>query len=476
MEPIEKRSPRRCMIDRRQFVMNGGRLLLAAPAWMASPQVAWPEASVSNAAAQTHQPTPPKSAPLQLNVRDLGAIGDGNTKDTPAFQRAIDRCAALGGGEVIVPAGRYLTGAICLRSNTTLKLSDGAELTGSSDLADYLVTHVRWEGKWIQGRAGLIYAIDAENLAIAGSGTVIGGPSLGGRPNERDPLRRPALIEFIRCRNIRLEGFSTSYSHMWSVHPADCEDILIRGLTIRSTGGNGDGIDVDSCKRVWIDRCDISTGDDCISLKSGRGMEGWTIGHPTEDVRITNCTLADSIFACIGIGSETSGGIRNVRIEHCRFTHARTYAIYIKTRAGRGAFIEDIAADDLDVSGMEGGLIRLNLLSSGIQDESPVAGLDGIPSTAGFRFSNIRVTGCPVLVDGASISQEKPLNGFSLINVKGTCSKGISLAHVRHAEIRNVEVTGYAGPLIQTEDVTGKRLSGAKPIEKPQAVGKIGSH
>lgn len=470
MDPIQEKTARPFEIDRRQFVKTGVRFLFAAPVWMASRQLVPAQASAPNAAAQMHQPTPSKSAPLQLNVREFGAAGDGSTKDTAAFQRAIDRCAALGGGEVIVPAGNYLTGAICLRSNTTLRFSDGAVLNGSGDLTDYPVTEVRWEGKWIQGRAGLIYAIDAENLAIAGPGSVAGGPSLGGRPNQHDPLRRPALIEFIRCRNIHLEGFSTSYSHMWSVHPTDCEDILIRALTIRSTGGNGDGIDIDSCRRVWIDNCDISTGDDCISLKSGRGQEGWTIAHPTEDVRITNCTLADSIYAGIGIGSETSGGIRNVRIERCRFTHARTYAIYIKSRVGRGAFIHDISANDLDVSGMEDGFLRLSLLSSGLQDEAPVSGPDGIPSSAGFRFSNIRVTDCPVLVEGTGIPREKPLNGFSLVNVKGTCSKGISLAHIRRAEIRNVDVTGYAGPLIEIEDVTGKGLSGARPIEKTAGV------
>ena len=128
-------------------------------------------------------------------------------------------------------------------------------------------------------------------------------------------------------------------------------------LTIRSTGGNGDGIDVDSCRHVRIEDCDIATGDDCIAIKSGRGMEGYRIARPTEDVLISHCTLADSIFACIGIGSETSGGIRDVRIEHCQFTHARTCAIYIKSNSGRGAFIEDIAARDLEVNTAPGGFL-----------------------------------------------------------------------------------------------------------------------
>jgi hypothetical protein len=177
--------------------------------------------------------------------------------------------------------------------------------------------------------------------------------------------------------------------------------------------------------------------------------------------------MADSIFACIGLGSETSGGIRKVRIEHCKFTGARTFAIYIKSRPGRGAFIKDIAADDLDVSGTQGGFLSLNILSSGLQDQAPVPGDEGIPTIRNFRFSNVRVSDCPVLVDGVRIHPRKPLEGFSLVNVTGTCTKGISLANVKKAEIRNVRVTGLTGPLFSIHTVTGKGLSGAATLVPP---------
>ncbi len=255
---------------------------------------------------------------------------------------------------------------------------------------------------------------------------------------------------------------------MWSIHPIYCENVTIRNLTIRSTGGNGDGIDIDSCKHVLIDGCDISTGDDCISLKSGRGSEGYTLLRTTEDVRITNCTFADSIFACIGIGSETSGGIRNVRIEHCKFVQARTFAIYIKSRPGRGAFIEDIVADDLDVSGVTGGFLRFNILNSGIQDPEPVPGDEGIPTIKNFRFSNVRVKECPVLVDGAGIHPKKPLEGFSLVNVTGSCARGITLANIINGEIRDVNVTGLTGPLLSIHNVSGKGLEGAVQVAGPK--------
>lgn len=445
-------------LNRRSFLANATRTMIAVPVLAHLEGLA-----LADTPARSATPAVPS-----LNVRDFGAKADGATKDTAAIQQAVDRCAVLGGGEVLIPAGNYLTGAIALRANTTLRLEKDAVLQGSEDFADYPLSQVRWEGKWIEGHTALIYAIDAVNIGIVGAGRIEGNPGLGGRPNKENPLRHPALIEFLRCSKVRLEGFSTSYHLMWSVHPTDCEDVTIRNLTIRSTGGNGDGIDIDSCRRVWIDGCDIATGDDCISLKSGRGEEGFTLHRPTEDVRITNCTFADSIFACIGIGSETSGGIRGVRIEHCKFTHARTYAIYIKTRTGRGAFVEDITATDLDVSGMVGGFLRLNLMHSGIQDPEPVPGLEGIPATGNYRFSNVRVSDCAVLVDGVDVSPDKPLAGLTLKNISGVCGKGIALANVRGAEIENVTVTGFSGPLIGIHNVTGKGLKGAAMIEGPK--------
>jgi polygalacturonase len=258
---------------------------------------------------------------------------------------------------------------------------------------------------------------------------------------------------------------------MWTIHPTWCESVTCKNLKIRSTGGNGDGIDVDSCSHVTIDHCDIDTGDDCIALKSGRGMEGFREAKPTEDVAISNCTLGDSIFACIGIGSETSGGIRNIRIDHCTFTHANTFALYIKSHIGRGAFIEDISASNLVVQDAKRGFLRINLTGSGIQDPEPVPGNDGIPSSKNFRFSNVTVTRVGELVDAARIPEEKPLDGLTIQNVKGDCEKGISIANVVHAELKEIEVTGFKKPRLSIRNVTGTGLDGAvplKPTTEPQ--------
>lgn len=454
------------MNTRRKFLQQAGIGLLAIPATSLVAGAVPAGQLQADKLIASNKPAP--AGNIQLNVCNFGAAGDGKTLDTRAIQQAIDRCSLFGGGVVVVPEGEYLTGAIALRSNTTLHLEKGAVIRGSSDLKDYPVMQVRWEGKWIQGYSGLIYALGAHNIGIAGPGKIAGSKTTGGRPNAANPLRRPSLIEPIDCNFVNFDGFSTEYQLMWSVHLTFCDNITIKNLHIRSTGGNGDGIDIDSCRNVVIDNCDIEAGDDCISLKSGRGMEGYKLLRTTENVSITNCTLKGLIFACIGIGSETSGGIRKVNIEHCKFIGAKTFALYMKSRIGRGAFVEDITANDLDVSGMEGGMLRFNLMGSGLQDQVPVPGLEGIPTTKNFRFTNIRVKNVPVLVDGTGVHPDKPLDGFVLKNITGTCSKGIALVNTKNAQIKDVNVTGYTGPLLFIYNVTGSGLKGATVLPAPK--------
>jgi polygalacturonase len=451
--------------SRRNFLKRTGQGLLAVPV-LASiggfkpvSDIIIPEEKVT--VSGTDNPI------LSLNVRDYGAKGDSITNDTAAIQQTIDRCYVLGGGCVVVPTGNYLTGAIQLRSNISLLLEKDSILCGVPEFSSYPVMQVRWEGKWIQGYTALIYATDSENITIKGSGRITGNYGLGGRPSKDNPLRHPALIEPINCKNILFEGFSTDYYLMWSIHPTYCENVSIRNVTIRSTGGNGDGIDIDSCKNVLIENCDIATGDDCIAIKSGRGMEGYVLLKTTENVTIRNCKLSDSIFACIGIGSETSGGIRNVLIENCTFYNSRTHAIYIKSRPGRGAFIENITARNLDVSGMEGGFLRINVLKSGIQDPFPVPELEGIPSVRNFTFSKVKVENVAQLIEGTLIHPDKPLDGLVIEEISGSCTKGIELANIKNASLKKIDVTVGSGPLITVSNVTGRGLEKAAEIAFP---------
>jgi hypothetical protein len=451
-------------VDRRNFLKTATYGALAAPIVASLEGCAHTGAAANTAGEQTTAPGSAERAgpTVSLNVKAYGAAGDGKTNETLALQLVIERCSLLGGGEVVVPAGDYATGALALRSNVTLRIEDGASLLGSGDMADYPMAQVRWEGRWIKGFGALISATDAENIGIMGPGKILASDAIKGRVDRKTGMRLPALLEFTNCRNVRVENLFTVQTGMWSTHPVYCENVTFKNVVIHS---GADGIDVDSCRHVTIDGCTFETSDDCISLKSGRGEEARTINRPCEDVRILNCTFNDKNFACIGIGSETSAGVRNVVIEHCKCVGARSHAIYIKSRPGRGAFVENITVNDFEASGAKQGFLRLNNLNSGKQDEYPVPGEAGIPLFREFHFSNIRVTDMPVLVQAAEIHPRKPLVGFSFTNVTGTCEKGITLANMKNVVIGNVKVTGFDGPLLSISNVMGVGLAGTAQID-----------
>jgi hypothetical protein len=392
-----------------------------------------------------------------LDVRAFGAAADGKTKDTAAFQKALDACPDTG-GTVIVPAGKYLIGSIQLHSGATLVLQKNAVVTGSPDANDYPLLPVRFEGAMVQGHRALVYSQDAHDVSIIGPGTLAGDNKIG---NLRDP-RGPVVVELVNCDNVLLDGFTDRYRRLWSVHFLFCHNVVARNLTIRTTFSNGDGIDVDSSAHVLIENCDIDTGDDCISLKSGRGLSAVRLARPTEDVVISDCSLA-SDFAGVGIGSEMSGGIRNVRIANCNFA-AGVNAIYVKSRIGRGGFFENITGENFKVATRV--FLGLNLRDAGIIGVDPVSGLEGVPHVRNIAFSNVTVDG-GTLVDGARVPPGNFIDGLSLSNVTGNCRRGITLANAANVSLSDIQVTGYTGPLLTTRNVTGTGLEGAVALRVP---------
>ena len=387
---------------------------------------------------------------ISVNVRDLGAKGDGATKDTSAFQAALDSCTNHGGGIVTVPAGAYLIGSIVVGPNTTLQLQSGAKLTGSPDIADYPLENVRWEGEFRQGHRALISSDNANNVMISGPGTISGPPlSLSQLRNPRGPV----LIELANGTNVTLDGFSTQYQRLWSIHLLLCKNITARNLVIRTPAlSNGDGIDVDSCNRVTIEHCDINTGDDAISLKSGRGLSAVLLGRPTQNVLIRNCTLASSLDAGLGIGTEMSGGIRDVRLKNCLISGHQN-GIFIKSRDGRGGFMENITGENLIISNSPT-FIGIDLVTKGIQANDPVPGaVEKWALVKNISFSHIKVNNVQALVVGTSVSAQRPIDGLTLDNITGTCGRGISLANVLNAKFSCINVTGFSGALFQTSNV-----------------------
>ena len=400
----------------------------------------------------TQAAAPETKAPL--NVRSFGATGSGTNKDTAAIQKALDACVAAGGGEVLIPAGNYLVGSIVMGSNTTLRFETNATLTGSPDREDFPLMNVRWEGEWRQGRRALIFATNATHIAITGAGSIIGPPlSLAQLRNPRGPV----IIELIECKDILLDGFSVTYQRLWGIHPTYCSDIIARNLRIRTTQTNGDGIDVDSCQNLLIEHCDIDAGDDAIAIKSGRGMEAVRIGRPTQNVIIRDCTLGSS-YAGVGIGTEISGGARNIRVENCAFTHGAN-GIFIKSRDGRGGFIENVTGENLTILGRCGAFLGIDLITKGIQAAEPVTGdVEQWTAARNISFKNIKVEGVPTLIAGRSISPARPLDSLTLSNITGTCQRGITLANVVNADFKDINVTGYNGALLSLTNVTGTGL------------------
>lgn len=408
-------------------------------------------ACASLPAAETSAPPASAASKISLNVRDSGAKGDGLTKDTVAVQKALDACTSAGGGTVIVPSGNYLLGSVVIGSNTTLQLERGANLSGSPDIADYPVVRVRWEGEFTQGHRALISAEKADNITITGPGSIFGPPL--GVSRLRNP-RGPALIELANGTNVILNGFTTQYQQLWSIHLLYCRNLIARNLTIRSINVNGDGIDVDSCQDVLIEHCNIDTGDDAIALKSGRGMEAVRIGRPTQNVVIKDCMLASSIFAGLAIGSEISGGIRDVRVENCLIS-GRQNGIFIKSREGRGGFIENISGENLTINNSPT-FLTIRLLKTGIQASEPVPGADEKWARVhNISFHDIKVNNVGQLVNAQDVPPERPVDGLSLDNIAGTCGKGISLANVVNVKLVGINVTGFQGALLTTNNVQG---------------------
>jgi polygalacturonase len=284
-----------------------------------------------------------------FNVRDYGAIGDGITLDSPALQRALDAAAHIGGGTIFIPAGKYVVGSIFLRDNITLFIDAGAVLLGSQNLADYPIVTMRWEGVTQPTHAPLIAGDGLKNIAVTGRGIIDGRGERWWQLHRAKTLDapRPRLIAFSNSTNVLIEGVTLTNSPAWTINPVRCENVTVDQVTIRNPADspNTDGINPDSCRNVHISNCHIDVGDDCVTIKSGIETESQELLVPCENITITNCTMVHG-HGGIVIGSEMSGGVRNVVISNCVFV-GTDRGIRLKSRRGRGGIVEDIRASNI---------------------------------------------------------------------------------------------------------------------------------
>ena len=316
---------------------------------------------------------PAKDFPLT----NYGAKGDGTTDCTDAFKKAIEACNQAGGGRVVVPEGVFLTGAIHLKSNVNLYVSDNATIKFSTDPNKFLpVVFTRFESTECYNYSPLIYAFGQENIAITGKGKLDGqadDTSWWKWKGSRDPnaktqttsvkalnkmgddgvpvaqrvfgdghYMRPNFIQLIKCKRILIDGLTIVRSPMWEINPVLSESVTVQNVKINSLGPNNDGCDPECCKNVLIKNCDFSTGDDCIAIKSGRNDDGRRVNVPSENIVIQNCRMNDGHGGVV-IGSEVSGSVRNVYAEDCVMDSPNLdRALRIKTNSVRGGIIENI--------------------------------------------------------------------------------------------------------------------------------------
>ncbi|MDP4097841.1 glycoside hydrolase family 28 protein [Paenibacillus sp. P96] len=283
------------------------------------------------------------------NITDYGASRDTGALATAAIRDAIEAASEAGGGTVYVPAGTYRTGAIILKSNIELHLSPGAVLSFSTDPEHYPAVESRWEGVKREVHASCIYGENLENISLTGSGTLEGNgqPWWEKQRNSPEELQypRPKLISFDGCRRVTIKDLNLRNSPSWTVNPIRCSDVTIDNLSIYNPADspNTDGINPESCRNVRISNCSIDVGDDCIAIKSG--TEDTEERIACENITITNCTMVHGHGGVV-LGSEMSGGIRNVTISNCVFQQTDR-GIRLKSRRGRGGTIEDIRVTNI---------------------------------------------------------------------------------------------------------------------------------
>lgn len=315
---------------------------------------------------------------------------------TEAIRAAIKTCHTAGGGRVVIPPGEWLTGAIHLLSQVNLHLSKGATLKFSKRSTDYPLVFSRWEGTECMNYSALVYAIDQQDIAITGDGTLdgqadwetwwswnnksTGQPTLQKAGRDRlvemgakgipveervfgeGSFLRPNFIQFVRCRNILIEGVTVIRSPMWEIHPVLSQNITVRKVSVISHGTNNDGCDPESCRDVLIEDCLFDTGDDCIAIKSGRNNDGRRVNVPSENIVIRRCVMKDGHGGVV-LGSEISGSVRNVFIEDCRMDSPNLdRALRFKSNAVRGGVLENVFMRNIRIGRVAEAVLTIDLL------------------------------------------------------------------------------------------------------------------
>ena len=438
-------------------------------------------------------------------ITRFGAKNDGVFLNTNAINTAINECSRKGGGIVVIPAGFWLTGPIELRSNVNLHLKKNALLQFTSDFNEYKLVPTNWEGLPQMRNQSPLSATNAVNIAITGFGIIDGNGDAwrmvkkdkltesqwkklvasGGLLNEDNKIwypseksfkgsrlknpgeittdktqefyesvkdfLRPNLLVFTNCKKVLLEGVTFQNSPAWCLHPLMCEDLTVRDLYVKNPwyAQNGDGIDVESCKNVLIENSIFDVGDDGICIKSGRDEAGRKRAKPTENLLARNCTVYHAHGGFV-IGSEMSGGAKNIFVENCTFV-GTDIGLRFKTTRGRGGIVENIFIRNISMKDIVGEAILFDMYYAA-QDPIPLAGekreppkVESQPVTeATPQFRNFQIKN--VVCDGA----EKAIfvRGLPEMNVKNIVmedmvlqsNRGLDMTEGTNITLKNVRL------------------------------------
>jgi polygalacturonase len=397
-------------------------------------------------------------------ITNYGAVGDGRTDDSMAIRRTIAVCAQRGGGRVIVPLGDFLTGPIHLCSNVELHLAKGATLKFCPDPKLYLpAVQTRFEGTECYNYSPLIYALGQTNIAVTGEGTLDGqaddttwlawrgrkGAPAGTQNEARERLEkmnndgvpvsqrvfgkgdflRPDFIEFNECRQVLIQGVKIRRSPMWELHPLLCTNVTVRGINIASHGANNDGCDPESCCDVLIEKCWFDTGDDCVAIKSGRNADGRRVGIASQNIVIRDCTMRAG-HGGTTIGSEISGGCRNVFVENCEMDSPElTCVLRVKSNAMRGGRVENIFMRNIRVGQVKHAVLQIDFL----YEEGAKGSFN--PVAKNIVLENLTVARTPQVLD---------VRGFPAATISG-----VRIIHSDFKQVQKPDVVEYAEVILE---------------------------
>jgi polygalacturonase len=390
-----------------------------------------------------------------FDVREHGAKGDGKSLDTDAIQKALDACGKASGGTVLLPPGTYLSGPLVLRTKTKLLVESGATLRATDDPADYKRNDKPGTfDPFLSGK-------DLEDVTIAGRGVIDGagqrwwvGAEAARQKKSGYTLPRPNMIVLTRVKNLVVRDVTLQNSPKFHLVPTECDGVTVSNVTILAPedSPNTDGIDPSMSRRVTITGCTIDCGDDNIAIKASKKVEGREFA--CEDITVTDCTFKHGHG--MSIGSETAGGVRNVRLKNCTFEDTDN-GIRIKSDRSRGGRVEDVVYEDIKMTNVRGALsISCYYPKAPLKDEAkPVR--ETTPRYSGIVIRNLTATSTREAGIIAGLP-ESPIDGVALENVSIKAAKtGLEIRNARRIKVKNSKIEPRSGEpyVVRDSEVEG---------------------